>query len=208
MANVGASSWNSSTGGAFFDNPSNANIKGNDGATYAGSLVAKKHNTVVWFADVTAQPDFLTKERTISGAGTDVNGNPIPYSFPNNTASGSNNWTSAANWDAALQNYATTNNITSWWTGGTKPWTQDQFLQDLKAGDVANYNIIVPDQDDDMHNIGTQPRADYRANVAIAKIQSSSIWNDPTKRVAIVVTFDEGESASTACCGWNPQAHR
>jgi len=26
-----------------------------------------------------------------------------------------------------------------------------------------------------------------------------------TKRVAIVITFDEGESATTACCGWNPE---
>ncbi len=72
-----------------------------------------------------------------------------------------------------------------------------------KVGDVANYNIIVPDQQDDMHNIGTQPRADAWANNVIAKIQSSAIWKDPNKRVAIVVTFDEGESASTACCGWN-----
>ena len=43
------------------------------------------------------------------------------------------------------------------------------------------------------------------ANNVVAKIESSSIWNDPTKRVAIVVTFDEGESATTACCGWNPE---
>ena len=205
MANPGASSWNSATGGAFFDNPTESTIKGNDGATYPSSIVGKKHNTVVWFADVTAQPNFLSNERSISGTGTDVNGNAIPYSFPSNTASGSNNWTSTGNWDAALQNYATTNNITSWWTGNTQPWTQDQFLQDLKNGDVANYSVIVPDQDDDMHNIGTQPRADNWANNVIAKIQSSSIWKDTTKRVAIVVTFDEGESASTACCGWNPE---
>ncbi len=203
MSNPGASSWKSATGGAFFDNPSNSSIIGKDGATYGGSLVAKKHNTVSWFADVTAQPNFLSNERSISGIGNDVDGNPIPYSFPNNTASGINNWTSTGNWDAALQAYADTNHITAWWNN--KPWTQDQFLQDLKAGDVANYSVIVPDQDDDMHNIGTQPRADYWANNVIAKIQSSSIWKDPTKRVAIVVTFDEGESASTACCGWNPK---
>ena len=28
---------------------------------------------------------------------------------------------SSGNWDAALQNYATTNNIKSWWTGNTQP---------------------------------------------------------------------------------------
>jgi hypothetical protein len=203
MSNPGASSWKSATGGAFFDNPANSSIIGKDGATYGSGLVAKKHNTVSWFADVTAQPNFLSNERSIGATPTDVDGNPIPYSFPSNTASGINNWTSAGNWDAPLQAYADANHITGWWNN--KPWTQDQFLQDLKAGDVANYNIIVPDQDDDMHNIGTQPRADYWANIAIAKIQSSSIWKDPTKRVAIVVTFDEGESASTACCGWNPK---
>jgi hypothetical protein len=203
LSNPGAAKWNTATGGAFFDNPANSSIIGNDGTTYAGSLVAKKHNTVSWFADVTAQPNFLSNERTISGTGTDVNGNPIPYAW-NGTPLGAVP-VSAGNWDAALQNYATANKINSWWTGNTKPWTQDQFLQDLKAGDVANYNIIVPDQDDDMHNTGVTSRADYWANNAIAKIQSSAIWNDPTKRVAIVVTVDEGESASTACCGWNPQ---
>jgi hypothetical protein len=203
MANPGASSWNSATGGAYFDNPTESTIKGNDGSTYTSSLVGKKHNTVVWFADVTAQPNFLSNERSISGTGTDVNGNTIPYAF------GATNYgavpITSGDWDAALQAYATTNNITSWWTGNTKPWTQDQFLADLKANDVANYNIIVPDQDDDMHNTGVTSRADYWANNVIAKIQSSAIWQDPTKRVAIVVTFDEGESASTACCGWNPE---
>jgi Phosphoesterase family len=203
MANPGAAKWNTGTGGAFFDNPSNASIKGTDAVTYPGGVVAKKHNTVVWFADVTAQPNFLSNERSIAGTGTDVNGNPIPYAW-GTTSFGAVPITTG-DWDAALQAYANTNNITSWWTGNTKPWTQDQFLQDLKAGDVANYNVIVPDTKDDMHDTGTTSRADYFANNAIAKIQSSAIWNDPTKRVAIVVTFDEGESASTACCGWNPE---
>jgi hypothetical protein len=203
MANPGASKWNTGTGGAFFDNPSNSAIKGTDAATYPGGVLAKKHNTVVWFADVTAQPNFLSNERSIAGTGTDVNGNPIPYAF--GTISYGAVPITTGDWDAALQAYANANNITSWWTGNTQPWTQDQFLADLKAGDVANYNVIVPDVKDDMHDTGPTSRADYFANNAIAKIQSSAIWKDPTKRVAIVVTFDEGESASTACCGWNPE---
>jgi hypothetical protein len=203
QANPGASSWNAATAGVWFDNPAVSSIVGADGSTYPKSIVAKKHNTVVWFADVAAQPNFLSNERTIAGTGTDLNGNPIPYAW-GSTSFGAVPVTTG-DWDAALQNYATNNNITSWWTGNTKPWTQDQFKLDLATGDVANYNIIVPDQDDDMHNTGTTSRADYFANNIIAKIQSSAIWNDPTKRVAIVVTFDEGESASTACCGWNPK---
>jgi hypothetical protein len=203
-ANVtGSSSWNSSTGGAFFDNPTESTIKGADGSAYPSSIVGKKHNTVVWFADAVSQPNFLSNARSIGGTGTDVNGNPIPYAW-GSTSFGAVPITTG-DWDAALQSFATSSGIKSWWTNNTQPWTQDQFLQDLKNGDVANYNVIVPDQDDDMHNTGVVTRADYFVNNAVAKIESSSIWNDPTKRVAIVVTYDEGESATTSCCGWNPQ---
>jgi hypothetical protein len=207
MANTGASSWNAKTGGAFFDNPAETSIIGNDSATYGSSLVAKKHNTVSWFADVTAQPNFLANERSIAGTGTDLDGNPIPYGYTTSTSplTDGNGAVSTGNWDNALQNYASSNNIKSWWTNNTQPWTQDQFKLDLASGDIGNYNVIVPDQDDDMHNLKPNARADYWAKNVIAKIQSSPIWKDPTKRVAIVVTFDEGESATTACCGWNPQ---
>jgi hypothetical protein len=203
MANAGASSWNTGNGGAYFDNPSKSTIVGNDSVTYPGGVVAKKHNTVVWFADVTAQPNFLSNERSIAGTGTDVNGNAIPYAW-GSTSFGAVP-VSTGDWDAPLQNYANSNAINSWWTNSTQPWTQDQFLQDLKNGDVANYNVIVPDTKDDMHDTGVTARADYFVNNAVAKIESSPIWKDPTKRVAIVVTYDEGESATTACCGWNPE---
>ncbi|HTY51209.1 MAG TPA: alkaline phosphatase family protein [Steroidobacteraceae bacterium] len=207
QANVGASSWNAANGGLWFDNPSESSIVGVDGATYGSSLRAMKHNPAVWYADAAAQPDFVLNSRSVSGAyGTaDVNGNAIAYSYPSNAGSGTTAITSAGDWDSALQAYATKNGITSWWTGNTQPWTQDQFTQDLQAGNVANYNFIVPDQDDDMHNDGLSPRSDYWAENIIKKIESSSIWNDPTKRVAIVLTFDEGESATTSCCGWNAQ---
>jgi hypothetical protein len=198
QANPGASSWNAATGGLWFDNPTNSALKGADGTTYSSSLRAVKHNPAVWYADAAAQPDFAANSRSVSGTGTDVNGSPIPYS-------GGAVPTSSGNWDAALQSYATANNITSWWTNNTQPWTQDQFKQDLATGNVGNYNFIVPDQDDDMHNTGVTSRADYWFQNVVTKIQSSAIWNDPTKRVAIVITFDEGESAVTACCGWNPE---
>ena len=207
-ANTGASSWNAGTGGIYFDNPAESSIKGADGLSYGSSLVAKKHNPVVWFADAVAQPNYALNARSISGAygSTDVNGNPIPYSNPSNTNSTTgDNYTSSGDWDNALQAYATAQGTTSWWTGNTQPWVQDQFKADLQDGTVANLNFIVPDQEDDMHNPGTVPRTDYWAQNVITKIKSSAIWNDPTKRVAIVLTFDEGESATTSCCGWNPE---
>ena len=196
---AGATKWNQSSGGMFFDNPAESTIVGADGATYPSGVVAKKHNTGIWFADAVAQPDYPSNARSISGAygSTDVNGNPIPYLYPSNTnATAADNYTAAGDWDSALQNYATANNITSWWTGNSQPWVQDQFKADLASGNVANLNIIVPDTKDDMHDIGTVPRTDYWAENVVKKIESSALWNDPTKRVAIVITFDEGESAT------------
>jgi hypothetical protein len=204
----GATTWNQATGGLWFDNPAESSIVGADGSTYGSSLRAMKHNPAVWYADAAAQPDFPSNLRSASGAygSTDVNGNPIPYAYPSNTNStNGDNYTSAGDWDNALQAYATANSVTSWWTGNSQPWVQDQLKADLQSGNVANYNFIVPDQDDDMHNPGVVPRADYWAQNVVTKIKSSAIWNDPTKRVAIVITFDEGESATTACCGWNPE---
>jgi Phosphoesterase family len=206
-ANTGASSWNAATGGLWFDNPANTSIVGADGSTYGSGLRAEKHNPAVWYADAAAQPDFALNDRSVSGAylSPDVNGNPIAYSYPSNTVTGADNYTSAGDWDAALQTYANGKGLTSWWTGNTAPWNQDQFLTDLQNGTVGNYNFIVPDQDDDMHNTGVEPRSDYFAENIVKKIESSSLWNDPTKNVAIVITYDEGESATTACCGWNPE---
>jgi hypothetical protein len=205
----GATLWNQASGGLWFDNPAESTIAGaNGGGTYAGSLRAMKHNPAVWYADAASQPDFALNSRSVSGAygTTDVNGNAIPYTYASiNPGTGINLYTEAGDWDASLQSYATTNNITSWWTANTQPWVQDQFKQDLQNGTVANYNFIVPDQDDDMHNNGVAARPDYWAQNIVTKIQSSALWNDPTKRVAIVITFDEGEAATTSCCGWNPE---
>ena len=207
-ANAGASSWNSSTGGAYFDNPANSSIPGpGDGSTYPGSVVAKKHQPAVWYADVAMQPNYLSNSRTISGAGTDVNGNAIPYIYASaDPSSGSNDYKATGEWDAGLQAYATAHGVNSWWSGNTQPWVQDEFLQDLKTASVANYNFIVPDTKDDGHDTGVNSRSDYFVQKTVAKIESSSIWNDPTKRVAIVVTYDEGESnvVPDSCCGWNP----
>jgi Phosphoesterase family len=203
---AGATTWNAANGGLWFDNPSESSIVGADGIKYTSSLRAMKHNPAVWYADAVAQPDFVSNLRSASGAygSTDVNGNAIPYAYPSNTnATNGDNYTSAGDWDSALQTYATTNSITAWWNG--QPWVQDQLKADLESGNVANYNFIVPDQDDDMHNPGTVPRADYWFQNVVTKIESSAIWNDPTKRVAIIITFDEGESATTSCCGWNPE---
>jgi hypothetical protein len=78
-----------------------------------------------------------------------------------------NNYTAAGDWDAPLQAYATANNITSWWTGNTQPWVQDQFKADLKSGHVANLNFIVPDG-----KMTCTPRARSRAPITGPRMSS------------------------------------
>jgi hypothetical protein len=49
-------------------------------------------------------------------------------------------------------------------------------------------------------------RGDNYVQYLVNKIESSAVWNNPYKRVAIVLMFDEGNATSgtNSCCGWNP----
>jgi hypothetical protein len=49
-------------------------------------------------------------------------------------------------------------------------------------------------------------RGDNYVQKLVDKIESSAIWKNPHKRVAIVLMFDEGNATSgfNSCCGWNP----
>ncbi|MQA41164.1 alkaline phosphatase family protein [Rugamonas aquatica] len=152
----------------------------------AGALYAAKHNGSVFFQNVRSSPEFLKNNRTLGGG----------------------------QWDAALAAVAPAG------------WNVDQFGDDLQSGDVGQINILEPDQCDDMHGVtlvGTLPgssttkpasdcsgspliyRGDKYTDYLIKKIQASPLWNNPQKRVAIVMMFDEGTATSgfNSCCGWN-----
>ncbi len=49
-------------------------------------------------------------------------------------------------------------------------------------------------------------RGDNYVKYLVNKIQASPIWQNPYKRVAIVLMFDEGNATTgkNSCCGWNP----
>ncbi|TFW20299.1 alkaline phosphatase family protein [Duganella callida] len=152
----------------------------------AGALYAAKHNGSVFFQNVRSSPEFLANNRTMGGG----------------------------QWDQALKAIAPSG------------WNIDQFSDDLASGDIAQLNILEPDQCDDMHGVtlvGTMPgstttkaasdcsgnaliyRGDKYTDFLIKKIQASPLWNNPQKRVAIVMMFDEGTATSgfNSCCGWN-----
>lgn len=48
-------------------------------------------------------------------------------------------------------------------------------------------------------------RGDNYVDALVKKIQASPIWQNPQKRVAIVLMFDEGNATAgfNSCCGWN-----
>ncbi|SHN42964.1 Phosphoesterase family protein [Duganella sacchari] len=152
----------------------------------ASALYAAKHNGSVFFQNVRSSPEFLANNRTMGGG----------------------------QWDEALKAIAPAG------------WNADQFGDDLASGDVGQLNILEPDQCDDMHGVtlvGTMPgssatkaasdcsgnaliyRGDKYTDYLIKKIQASPLWNNPHKRVAIVMMFDEGTATSgfNSCCGWN-----
>jgi hypothetical protein len=152
-------------------------------------LYKTKHHPGMAYQNVRSAPEFLSSNRTIGGG----------------------------QWDAALlqsKKYAIPAN-----------YNVDQFSSDLQSGDIGNLNFIMPDQCDDMHSItvtgidsatgksgtasdcgGNQiiTRGDNYTDSVIKKIQASPIWNNPAKRVAVVIMFDEGTATSgfNGCCGW------
>ncbi len=140
----------------------------------------------------------------------------------------SNRTMGGGQWDAALKNasaYAT-----------PAGYDIDQLGTDLASGNVGNLNFLMPDQCDDMHGItvkGTNgsgatvsasdcsgvannvstsavspiiTRGDNYVDYVVKKIQASALWQNPNRRVAIVLMFDEGNATSgfNSCCGWNP----
>jgi len=158
-------------------------------------LYKVKHGPAIAYQTARNLPEFYADNRTIFGS-----------QF---TAS---DWTSTSPFSTANGG-----------TYDTSKWIYDQFGTDLAAGDVGNINFIVPDQCDDMHGVGDDTetcnggansnngqnpsvtRADIYLNKVVAAIQASPLWQNKSKRVAIVVMFDEGEGTShgSSCCGWN-----
>ena len=165
----------------------------------AAGLYKTKHHPGMAYQNVRSAPEFKTSNRTLGGG----------------------------QWDQALLNgsaYAI-----------PAGYNTDQFGSDLQSGDIGNINFVVPDQCDDMHGISVAGTLNGKSvtasdcssvanNVAVAtggniiargdnyvdylvkKIEASPVWQNNSKRVAIVLMFDEGNATSgfNSCCGWNP----
>ncbi len=81
----------------------------------------------------------------------------------------------------------------------------DVLHEDLRAGTVPAFALIVPNQCNEMHGIGAHNapadcsgsdealvrRGDAYAADLVAAIQASTIWTAPNANTAIVITWDE-----------------
>jgi hypothetical protein len=164
-----------------------------------GGLYKTKHHPGMAYQNVRSAPEWKYSNRTMGGG----------------------------QWDAALKN--STDYVIP------ASYDYDQLGTDLASGNVGNLNFLVPDQCDDMHSIGvtgTVPggaagtasdctgvannvptatggaiitRGDNYVDFTVKRIQASPLWQNPQKRVAIVLMFDEGSATSgfNSCCGWN-----
>ena len=139
----------------------------------------------------------------------------------------SNRTMGGGQWDQALMN-STAYTVPA-------GYNVDQLGTDLQSGDIGNINFLMPDQCDDMHGIsvtGTASsgsttasdcssvannvavntggniiaRGDNYVDFLVKRIEASPVWANTSKRVAIVLMFDEGNATSgfNSCCGWNP----
>jgi hypothetical protein len=97
----------------------------------------------------------------------------------------------------------------------------DQLKADLASGALPNFALIVPNQCNEMHGLhgaglppgcesGDAPaliaRGDRVVGELVARIQATPAWRS-SRRVAIVVTFDEGSGKTReGCCAVTPDA--
>lgn len=97
----------------------------------------------------------------------------------------------------------------------------DTLAEDMKAGALPNFALIVPNQCNEMHGLygpnlpadcqgsnvsGLIRRGDAVVGDLVRQIQALPIWSS-AENVAIVVTFDEGAGGSRGgCCSVTPEA--
>ncbi|MGD7366434.1 phosphoesterase, partial [Ralstonia pseudosolanacearum] len=151
-------------------------------------LYAVKHHPAMAFDEVRNRPDFFKNlTRTLGGG----------------------------QWETSIEAYAKDQNIS---------WNARQFENDLKSGEVGVLNYLIPDQCDNMHGQGASvvdcdgyyeydedyhpivQRGDQYVKYLVDTIKASPVWQNPHRRVAIVLLFDEGAEfyGAASCCGWNP----
>ncbi|MDB6010758.1 MAG: hypothetical protein JWL65_3008 [Gammaproteobacteria bacterium] len=163
-----------------------------------------KHNPAMAFQNVRSAVEFKSSNRTLGGGQWDnfmVNGSKyaIPAGFDKDQFG-----TDLLNGDVGQLNYVIPDqcdDMHSISVTGTDSVTRAGITASDCSG-VAGGNNAAPN---DSHDV-ILTRGDNYVKYLVTKIQSSPVWQNTSKREAIVLMFDEGSATSgfNSCCGWNP----
>lgn len=168
-------------------------------------LYRTKHHPGMAYQNVRSAPEFFASNRTMGGGQWDANLlNGTKYAIPagfNSDQFGSD-LTSGA---IGQLNFVIPDQCDDM-HGITVSGKDSVSGATITASDCASIsNNASPTAASDANAIVT--RSDKYVKYLVNKIQASPVWNNPQKRVAIVLMFDEGNSSGTStssCCGWNP----
>ncbi len=166
-------------------------------------LYKTKHNPGMAYQNVRSAPEFKSSNRTLGGGQWDgASMSSSDYAIPTgyNTDQFS---TDLQTGDIGNLNFVIPDqcdDMHSITVNGTITGGGTSAASDCSG--VSNGNDPAPN---DSHN-NIIARGDNYVKSLVDKIESSSIWKNPQKRVAIVLMFDEGSATAgfNSCCGWNP----
>ncbi len=187
---------------------SNAAPVGNPnlGLPLPAGLYKTKHNPAMAFQNVRSAPEFKASNRTLGGGQWDpafrsASDYAIPPGFDLDQFGTDLNSGDVGNLNYVIPDQC--DDMHSIAVTGTDSSTGQTGVAASDCVGVSNGNHPAPNDQKD--NIIA--RGDNYVKYLVDKIQASPLWQNHSKRVAIVLMFDEGSATggvSNSCCGWNP----
>jgi len=167
-------------------------------------LYKTKHNPAMAYQNVRSAVEFKSSNRTLGGGQWDANlKNSTAYAIPSGYDFDQFG-TDLQTGNIGVLNYVIPDqcdDMHSITVQGTEPGSTTKIAASDCSG-VSNGNSPAPN---DSHN-NIIARGDSYVKYLVEKIQAAPIWQNRSKREAIVLMFDEGSATSgtNSCCGWNP----
>jgi len=166
-------------------------------------LYRTKHHPGMAYQNVRSAPEFISSNRTLGGGQWDAallnsKDYPIPANY-NIDQFG----TDLESGDVGQLNFVVPDQC------------DDMHGITVKGTDTATKaTVVASDCSSVANNVSATAvapiitRGDNYVDYLIKKIEASPLWQNPNKRVAVVIMFDEGNALSgfNSCCGWNPVA--
>jgi Phosphoesterase family len=164
------------------------------------ALYKTKHHPGMAYQDVRSAPEFKFSNRTLGGSQwQDALKNSTKYAIPpgyNFDQFGSD----LVSGDVGNLNFVVPDQCDDM-HGISVTGTDVATAATVTASDCSSVANNVPNATGG----AIITRGDNYVDTVVKKIEASPLWNNPQKKVAIVLMFDEGNATSgfNSCCGWN-----